>query len=209
MPPDLILTATWEGMPTEFIARDLPAGVFWCGFQDTFPGAECFGRLSAAEQRDNIRGHEAWTDALLCRAMVAPRLTLEGVRRLGDARDELAVAYLWGIGYQAPSSHTRERLVPPRRTPADPERPWLWLEDYDALQTVPSPNNKLAINAMARVARIAPSRIWADWSITEFVWTWHVALRDDLKKRGARSSTAFPESDIVARVGRERSNGQR
>lgn len=257
MPPVLALTATLEGEPTEFIARDVPTGVFFAGFQDTFPGAECFARLSAREQHDNIMGHEAWVDQLLCRAMISHRLTLEVVQRLGSARDDLAVGYLWGIGYHVPAARERERLVRPRwcrRRRVLPDRrsgliavpsPNLSIalrllsafvatvrrrrhetsasaksidpqpdealsallddDDYARLIEVPSPNIRLALREIAGKSRAAPHDIWRRWPISAFIWTWHSALRDDLKKRAARGIGAFPESDIVARVGRERS----
>lgn len=204
MRPDLALTATVSGEPMEFIARDVPTGVFFLGFEDTFPGAECFARLTPKQQRDNVLGFEAWADALLCRAMLEPRLTPELIQRLGSARDELAVGYLWGVGYHTPSLKEREQLVPPQAMDGPSQARHTWREDYAALIAVPPPNIKLAIREMASKARTAPHLIWTRWPISTFIWTWRVALQDDLKRRAAKAGiSTLPSSDLMERVGRE------
>lgn len=202
MPPDLLLIATYNGEAREFIARDVPTGVFFYGFENTLPGAECFGALTSAGQRDVVRGLEAWTDGLLCRVMLEPRLTLEAVQRLGSARDELAVGYLWAIGYDVPSVRARDRLVPPRRIPAPVERQWLLLEDYEALNAEAAPNVKLALREFAKANRESPGRVWQRFAISEFLRDWRNVVKDDMKKRAVRAGS-LPHSDIMAAVGRE------
>jgi len=195
--PDLVLTATLNGEPQEFLARDLPTAVFFFGFQDSFPGAECFSGMPAAEQRQVLTGMEAWSDALLCRIMIEPRLTPELVQRLGSARDELVVSYLGAIGWMEPPAELIPATPVPRR--AGPRH---WPEDRVALLAVPPPNIKAAIREIAAKSRTAPYHVWSRWVISEFVWTWRVVLQDDLKKRRVRGGMA---SDLVERVGREAS----
>ena len=169
MRPDLALTATVSGEPMEFIARDVPTGVFFLGFEDTFPGAECFARLTPKQQRDNVLGFEAWADALLCRAMLEPRLTPELIQRLGSARDELAVGYLWGVGYHTPSLKEREQLVPPQAMDGPSQARHTWREDYAALIAVPPPNIKLAIRDLGRLQTMkAVSSMRFQRGLTEF-----------------------------------------
>jgi hypothetical protein len=195
--PDLALTATLNGEPQEFLARDLPTAVFFLGFQDSFPGAECFSRMPAGEQRQVLTGMEAWSDALLCRIMIEPRLTPELVQRLGTARDELVLSYLGGIGWMEPPADLIPAAPVPRRG-----GPRLWPEDRAAVLAVPPPNIKAAIREIAAKSRTAPYEVWCRWAISEFVWTWRVVLQDDLKKRAGRSGMV---SDLVERVGREAS----
>jgi hypothetical protein len=205
MAPDLILIATVNGEPLEFIARDVPAGVFFFGFQDSFPGTECYAKLGAAQQRDIIAGFHAWGRGLLCRAMVDPRLTPEGVQRLGSASDELALGYMWGVGYQQPTAQERERMVPPRRSSERHAAHQRWTDDYEALMTVPTPNIRGLVKEISHRARTAPAAVWR-WPISTWIWTWRVIVQDDLKRRAgkaSRRSGLLPQSDIMDRVGRE------
>jgi hypothetical protein len=197
MLPDLVLTVTLNGEPQEFFARDVPVGVFFLNFQDSFPGAPCFSRMPAGEQRQVLGGMEAWSDTLLCRIMLEPCLTPEGVQRLGSARDELVVGYLGAVRWMDPDPD----LIPARPVPRHPG-PRVWLEDRTALVAVPPPNIKTALREIATKSRTAPYHVWSRWAISEFVWTWRVVLQDDLKKRAGRSGMA---GDLVERVGREAS----
>jgi hypothetical protein len=196
--PDLALTATLSGEAQEFIARDVPPAVFFFGFQESFPGAECFVRMRAGEQRSVLKGMEGWGDALLTRVMVEPRLTPELVQRLGSARDELLLGYLGAIGWMEPPAD----LVPARTLNGRRARR-CWPADHAALLAVPPDTIKTAIREIAHKARTAPHVLWSRWGISEFIWTWRVVLQDDLKKRRARGGPIG--SDIMAQVGREAS----
>lgn len=203
MLPDFILSAWWEGEPIEFVARDVPTGVFFYGFQDSFPGAPCYAEKDRAAQRGIIHGMEAWADGLLARVIVDPVLTPEMIRGpeggLGSARDELSIAYLWAIGYDEPTPAQREVLVPPvpAPEPGPPLRPWALMP---ALSTVPAPTLKGALREIASRARTSPHIVWTQWSISEFIFDWRVLLEENLKKRAA---AATPTSDLRALVGLE------
>lgn len=194
---DFALTATVAGEPLEFIARDAPTAVFFLGFQESFPGADCFNRMGAGETRQILTGMQAWSDALLCRVMVAPRLTPELVQRLGSARDELVVGYLGAVGWMPPDPD----LVPAVPVPRD--RVSRWPEDHVARLAVPPPTMKIAIREVATKSRVPAYQVWTTWPITAFIWTWHVVLQDDLKKRSGRGGGGA--SDLMDRVGREAS----
>ncbi len=108
------------------------------------------------------------------------------------------------MGYHTPSVKDREQIVPPQAMDGQ-ARPASWREDYGPLIAVPPPNIKLAIREMASKARTAPHLIWSRWPISAFIWTWRVALQDDLKRRTAKAGAgALPSSDIMDQVGRER-----
>lgn len=194
MLPDLSLTATLNGEPREFLAREVPTAVFFLGFQDTYPGADCFP-TDRRRQQDVLSAMDAWSDGLLCRAMVEPRLTPELVQRLGWVRDELVLAYLGAIGWTpAPPD-----LPPARRL--DSATRGTRGEDAAAFVAVPPSTLKIAIREISHKARTAPYIVWTRWGISEFIWTWRVVLQDELKKRGGRNGG--PPTSLVELVGRE------
>jgi len=175
----------------EFVARDVPTGVFFYGFQDSFPGAACYAEKNRAEQRGIVRGMEAWADDLLARVIVDPILTPEMIRGpeggLGSARDELALGYLWAVGYEEPGPSRREVLVPPVPTlgAGAALRPWALMP---ALATVPDPTLKSQVRELAARARTSPHVVWTQWTISEFIFDWRVLLEENLKKRASTST---------------------
>jgi hypothetical protein len=191
MLPDFILSAWWEGEPMEFVARDVPTGVFFYGFQDSFPGAACYAEKNRAEQGGIVRGMEAWADDLLARVIVDPVLTPEMIRGpdggLGSARDELAIAYLWAVGYDEPAAKQQEILVRPvpAAAPGPPLRPWALMP---ALATVPAPTLKSALREIAARARTSPHVVWTQWTTSEFIFDWRVLLEENLKKRASTAT---------------------
>jgi len=204
MLPDFVLSAWWDGEPLEFIARDVPAGVFFYGFQDTYPGAPCFDEMKRPGQRAVMNGMEAWADGLLSRVLVDPVLTPEMIRGpgggLGSARDDLMLGYLWAVGYEEPSSKQRETLVPP--IPAEVAGPALRPAALmPALMTVPAPNLKAAVRELASRARTTPHIVWTRWSTSEFIFDWRLLLEESLKKRG--QAAGAPTGDLRSIIGLE------
>jgi hypothetical protein len=189
---DFRLTATVSGEPLNFIARDVPTAVFFHGFEETYPGAPCFSRMGAEESNRRLVGIHAWTDALLCRAIVQPRLSPELVQRLGDARDELAQGYLAAIGWWPDPE-----LVPAEPLPAPTDRHWP--DDHAAVLLTPTPLIRRGLRDLARTARVAPYEIWARWGIVECWWTWRLLLQEDMKKRDPGGAGSPSLVDLVGR----------
>lgn len=202
--PDMILSAWWEGRPETFTARDVPAGVFFYGFQDTFPGAPCFQSAPAAEQRKIRAGMTDWSRGLLERVIVDPILEPEMAAALGSAHDELFMGYLWAVGYSEPPRIEREQMVPPQvaEQPGPPLRPSILLRTLTAL---PQPNLKGALKMIAHRAGVPVHLVWREWPISAFIFNWHVVLTDELTRRTERRSGTFPRSEIMDAVGREAS----
>jgi hypothetical protein len=185
MLPDFPVGLTLDdGQRRRVIARDVAAAVFFYGFPDAVPFAECW-RQQGVDGRAAVTGRlEDWVDELLGRAVIQPRLTLELVRRLGDgARTELATSYLSTVGFLP--------ATPATWSSADDliaVRPSEWRDREEliamrALTTPPTPNLRTALRLMASKSRQLPSTLWA-LPISEWIFNWRVLLQEQLTERG-------------------------
>ncbi len=184
MLPDFALPIVLPQGPRAWVARDVPTGVFFLGFADSMPGAECFARQDPAGRQRVLTTMESWADGLLTRVVVAPRLTPELVQRMGDQKDAALLAYLRAVGWLE-DAETAPGVVLAEGLSAEPIAPAALQR---AFVGVPGPNVKGAIRLMASKCRVAPHAIWTRWAISEFIWTWRVLLQDDLLARQARQA---------------------
>ncbi|MBI4637677.1 MAG: hypothetical protein HY727_15170 [Candidatus Rokubacteria bacterium] len=186
---DFILPITLAGAPRGLIARDLPAGLFFYGFPDIVPFADCWERDTSAGQRETAQQMERWLDHLLVAAVCEPRLTLEQVHRLGPARDEAVVAYLRTVGWLTERDVlVGERTMPIELAPApsvedDPPPIAAWV--LRAVVQTPGQNVRQALRMMAERTRTLPSVLW-QLPISEWIFCWRVLLSDKLQEREAR-----------------------
>jgi hypothetical protein len=196
MLPPFILTATLDGEYVEFVACDVPTGVFLgADFQEVMPGMACYSAESAEAQRAMLARMEAWSDAMLTRVIADPVLSRDDVLRLGSARDELVVGYLWGIGWETPADALKR--VSPRIAEGPFAAPAPSLE---ALRAIPSENMKKAVRELAAKARTDPDAVLATWPVSKFIRNWRMIMQDDLLK-SARGGLG--QSDLMDIVGRE------
>jgi hypothetical protein len=186
--PDFPLAITGlDGEPRAMIARDVPASVFFCGFPPAVPLTECW-KSDTPEGQQRTRVHlERWLDGLLTRVVVAPRLTLELVQRLGPIRDQAERAYLRTVGW-APADPDQPDGAEALLLPGAAAEPEPKLSSSEALRwpvTVPSASLKASLQMMAKRARVLPSALW-QVPISEWIFNWRILLEDELLAREAR-----------------------
>lgn len=186
MLPDFAISVALEGLGGRvLVARDVPACVFFYDFPRSVPFTECW-IAESDEGRSRINARlEEWVDGLLTRVVVTPRLTLELVRRLGAARNQVALGYLRTIGWIEADEEavpaTAELLASARGEP-DPGRgapPALRI-----WTAPPEPALKGALRLLAAKGRALPSVLWG-LPISEWIFNWRVLLQEDLLAREA------------------------
>lgn len=198
MLPPFLLTVLLNGEYQEFVACDVPTGVFLGeDFQEVMPGMECYGKETSDSQRAMLARMEGWSDGMLTRVIADPVLTADDVQRLGSARDELVVGYLWAVGWETPRDALKRvspRIVEDGQT-YRPPAPRL-----DVLRAVPGENLKKAVREIAAKGRTDPDTVLAEWAVSRFIRNWRVIMQDDLLRRGGG---ALGHSDLMDQVGRE------
>jgi len=182
MLPRFHLPITLGDTARSVLAADVLTGVFFAGFPNTVPLTECFDRETAQGKAGLQAGLEAWIDGLLTRVVVQPRLTLELVHRLGDARDELVTAYLRAIGWADEPGREAPTADGPLLVPARLEAEAVMMPARIAM-ALPAPNIRHALRLTAKRAYTPPHVVWTQWFISEFVWSWRVLLTDALLDR--------------------------
>lgn len=198
MLPPFLLTATLDGEYVEFVACDVPTGIFLGDdFQEVMPGMECYSKETSDAQRAMVARMEAWSDAMLTRVVADPVLSLDDVHRLGTARDELVVGYLWAVGWDEPRDALKRvspRIVVDGQQYAPPA------VTLDVLRAIPSANMKKAVRELAAKGRTDPDTVLADWPVSKFIRNWRLIMQDELLKR---SGGSLGQSDLMDQIGRE------
>ena len=198
MLPPFLLTATLNGEYREFVACDVPTGVFLGDdFQEVMPGMACYSREDSDAQRAMLARMEAWSDAMLTRVVADPVLDLDDVRHLGTARDELVIGYLWAIGWDEPRDALK-RVSP--RVVADGQAYAPPAVSLDVLRAVPSANMKKAVRELAAKGRTDPDTVLAEWPVSKFIRNWRLIMQDELLKS---TRGGLGQSDLMDRIGRE------
>lgn len=165
------------------VARDVATCVFFADFPDDVPFTACFEAAGDDEQHRIVMALHQWVDAVLSRVLVRPAFSLGTVRRLGADREGLMVAYCHAVGVVAAPA-TGEPPLPPRQTlrpaPADRPRP---SPDLGLLAGLPGPNVSAAVRLLASKVHEPPHRLWREWTISAFAFSWRVLLQKALLER--------------------------
>lgn len=198
MLPDFILTVVVDGVARKFAACDVPTYVFFFAHPDSFAGTPCFDEKDEAGKRALIDAHQQWATRVLTRVILSPALTPELVHRLGKAREDLGIAYQTAIGI--PPDPPRE--IPPAELLSHPwegARPW----EREALQArvaIPPPNFRDKIRLVAAKGRRPHWEVWS-MPISEWAFTWHVAIEDGLKSKADAPPFRRAPSSLINLVG--------
>jgi hypothetical protein len=169
MLPDFTLTLRRAAdRPVDVVARDVPACVFFYGMPVVEP---------ERGHRDRDALH-AWIDTLLTRVVVRPRLSVDLVRRLGAARDELALRYFQAVGalaYFHQLDLDLERLFGEGEAAAaalvDVEPGW----PLSAFATPPGPPEREITVALAERGAQLPATVWRQ-PISAWFLNWRILL---------------------------------
>lgn len=196
MLPDFLLRIPGFGADVALVARDVPACVFFAGFPDALDelfepsGAELTPGMSARLER--------WAEGLLTRVVVRPRLTLEHVGRLGEARRDAVLGYLLAVGPGAAPAPALEPFAEPDLLPDvhDPEPA--------RVGAIPEPSVQDALIAMSQRAHVLPSVLWL-LPISEWLFDWRLldGPRDRRTSTPRRRATTYTNDPrLLAQVTR-------
>jgi len=199
--PDFLLPVTLRGAPKSLLARDVTVAEFFHGFPNSVPMAACYTKESPGGQQAIRVALEEWADGLLTRVVIEPRLTLELVRRMGEAREQAVLAYTRTIGWseEGELAEVAGPLLKAERVEIDPLI--AQAETFRPFTTVPVENIKHAIKMLAARCRTAPHLVWTGWRISEFIFNWRVLLQDELLTR--RAGASADGGELLAAVGIE------
>lgn len=192
MLPDIALPILVAGRRKRLIARDVPAAVFFDGFPNAVPLADCWRAETLDAQHRVTIELARWSASLLTRVVIVPRLSPALVGRLGREGERAAIAYLTAVGFITPAERGGDdtpALVGLSRVAPEP------LRNASAIVRLPvgppAANLRTALRLMAARGRVLPSVLWA-LPISEWIFNWRVLLQDELLRREAQADARAP-----------------
>lgn len=173
MIPDVYLPLVLPGgTPGGFVARDVPAAVFFYGW----PG-----------EGAHVEHLELWRERLLPRVVVEPAgLTLQTVQHLGDAIRPTLSAYLRAVGWPETDYPNAAAQV------AAPAVGRTLLADVPTLTAPPHPHLAQAMARWTEEWRLSPLALWQG-PISEFLWVLALSRARD----GRPAAGAFVDEDGI------------